>query len=1102
MPAQLPKIIPSHQMPATALSIPALVQPVSMNGQSVFQVRPLFFESPVATHRRYSEAITQFKGLMKRHFSHFSLYRQNAEQLLWFKIGPEVSLHHYNLDFSIGSHHVKGRFGVATFEWKGQIYACLPALENFLFIVSKNEAGKHEVRDAAEKVIRQLLRNLKRTEGNAFDVNQYYAIRKEFLTTVQLNVNVKDSDFVFEQDEKVNFMAAFSIQTDFHGGEELEKTAYDLCDKFPDELRRAYFQEALVQQIYDLVFRRSNTPLVLTGREGTGKHTIIEEVAWRYMHDRAKTDDPWKRHCFWHLNPNRIIAGMSIVGHWEKRFEAILEYVQKPNGRTEFPDKILIDNPVALLRIGKAAGSDLTLANVLKSYLEKRKVQLVLIATPEEWKIIQETDRGFSDLFQVIRLDEPNVPTALQIVLHNRRELEMRYDCTISVPAISQVFTIQRNYLKHKALPGSVMKMLTQLCAKYRRSAIDAPEVREEFRDFSGLQERIFDEQTLLEKDEMLDMLSHELVGQPMAVEALANAIHLVKAKLTDRNKPLASFLFIGPTGVGKTHAAKLLCKTILGNDEHLLRFDMNEYIDGGAIHRLIGDYNNPEGQLTGRVRYRPFSVVLLDEIEKAHPKIHDLLLQMLDDARLTDSLGRTVDFSNTIIVMTSNLGAREVKQQLGFQTAGKDDSAIYRKAVENFFRPELVNRIEQVVIFNPLEFSEIQKIAQLQIRELLQRDGFVRRTTIVNVSPEALDWVANRGFDPLMGGRALKRQIEKDLTLLSAEQLLRTTSDTPVILDILLVNDRLVPNITPLEFANPLHGQWLPHVPDDQHAMPYFKNLLKKIEKISDSVRRFEQKHAKRDTLIQVTGAQYDWKHHEFKNRVFDLKDAVLMKQLQWKERSIQMHPVLPFRLKRVYLSYIDDLGGKARKEALRDKFFQQEALMELREEYRHLSPQFDSFQTDYLVSFLDLAFLEIMLEGFLAEKTDKVTLKLESCVTNAGQEQIDFLLNLYSRLLTRMDILHQTDEQEQRISAEDFGLYKLLAGEEGIHLFYPVHNVPVPIRLTLLSAEKLPNREPGKVIRLYDGLESVTDLRTGYSNIANLTPDEFKLLIYGGQL
>ncbi len=767
-------------MPVTTLTIPTIVQPVQLNGQDVFHLRPLFFDSPVSTHRRYADAVSQFKGLMKRRFGGYQFRRPVAEQLLWFKFGYDVKLSHFNYDFSIGSHYVKGKFSVASFELQGNLFACLPALGNFMFIVPKDERGRHDLKTEAGKTIRDLLRKFKQSEGNDFDASQYYTPRREFLTVIRQEVSVKDGAFTFEEDGGMDIFAAFRNMKEFDGSEEIEKVGQDLCAKYPDELRRAWYQDALVQQLYDLVFRRGNTPTVIVGREGVGKHTIIEEVAYRYMESEDKPEEDWKRHYLWHVNPNRIIAGMSIVGYWERRFEAILKYVQKPQGRTNFPDKILIDNPVALLRIGKAAQSDLSLANVLKPYLEKRLVQVILLATPEEWKVIQESDRSFSDLFQVLRVPEPDLKTAIKITLQNRRLLELRTECNITVPAISQLFTIQRNYLKNRALPGSVMKLLTQLTAKYSRQTIDAPEVREEFKAFSGLQERIFDEQTTVSESEIRELLEHELVGQPKAVEALSQAIHLIKAKMTDRSRPLASFLFIGPTGVGKTHAAKLLCKTILGSEDHLLRFDMNEYIDEGALHRLIGDYYNPEGQLTGKVRYRPFSVILLDEIEKANTAIHDLLLQVLDDGRLTDNKGRTANFKNTIIIMTSNLASdrimevfedyEEMPDKRKFEVFDAAKAEVM-DALKMSLRPEFLNRIDEVVVFHPLQKNQMTQILDILMGEV--RDMLHKQELNLEVSKDAANILVEQGFDPQFGARPLKRTLQRELVNELAKYLL-----------------------------------------------------------------------------------------------------------------------------------------------------------------------------------------------------------------------------------------------------------------------------------------------------------------------------------------
>lgn len=1083
-------------MPTTTLNIPALIRPVEFDGRSEYHVRPLFLEHPVLTHRRFNDAVSMFKNEVKRAFGGYTFSRRSMEQLLWFKFSPEIELKHLDLEFSIGSNYIKGRFGVAVFECQGKYFGCIPTFNNFMFLLS-GKPEQHELEATVQRIAQKLLKKYRRSDGDEFDPKRFYSPKKEFLTHIQLDVNVKEPKFQFDEENLFDFLATIRQDTTFDGGEEIEKVAFELGQNYPDNLRRAHYLDQQSAYLYDLVFHRDHTPLALVGPEGVGRHTLFEEVVYQYLDTEAGQGHEWKRHYIWHLNPNRIIAGMSIVGQWQNRFESILNYIKSPMARQEYRDILLVDDPVAMLQVGKSAGSSLNLSTVLKSYLEERAFQFVLIATPEAWKVMQEADRSFTDLFQVVRVQEPSLSLSLKMVLQNRRWLEVEHECNFTVPAISQLFTIQRNFLKKKALPGSVMRMMIQLASKFSRQRIDAPQVREEFKAFSGLEERIFDEQVKLERDEIRETLERELVGQPEAVKALADTVHLIKAKLTDRNKPLASFLFIGPTGVGKTHAAKLLCKILLGSEDKLLRFDMNEFIDPGALHRLIGDERDPEGQLTGKLRYQPFGVLLLDEVEKAHASIHDLLLQVLDDARLTDSIGRTVDLSNTVIVMTSNLGAREAASKLGFGAEMMSDSPVYRKAVENFFRPELVNRIENITIFNPLEFSQIQRIAQLQIRELLQRDGFVRRTTIVNVSQEALDWVARRGFDSRMGGRALKRQIERDLTLLSAEQLIRTTSGTPLILDIRLENDRLVPAINPLKFCEIRNGDLLPELPDEHSSGRFFNQLLRQIGAMEQQMSGLESRR-RQQPLLGVDEASADWQYFDFKEKVAKLKEDIQFKQLRYKERRWQMTPVIPYRLKRIFLA--PEQTSRARKEALRDKFFQIEALEELREEYRHGSPEFDSTQTDFMVSYLDLTFLEVMLAGFLREKTDRLTLRFESAVTHSGEEEMAWLMEKYAALLDKIEIPYTLDTDEGILVAEGHNLFKLLRGEMGIHLFYLSHQVPVPIKLTVtLEGAKAPapNME---VIRIYDSMETMTDIRTGYSNTMNLTPDEFKLLIFGG--
>jgi ATP-dependent Clp protease ATP-binding subunit ClpC len=1092
-------------MPTVTINIPTLVKNVRIDNVEHYHLRPLFFNHPISTRRRFSAAETNYKTELKNYFQGYSFERANSHQLLWYMFNPEIVYKIYNFEFTVSKQFMEGSFGVASFELRGQTFIALPAFHNYMFIAKKDEFGGIDVREEAEGAIRYLLKGYRKEEKSSFDITRFFSDKKEFVKTITHEVRINNGSFGFEKTGDTSWFASFGGNTEFDGEMELERVGQNLNIRYPNELNRAHYQEELVAQLSKVIYQKENTPLVIVGENGVGKHTIIEEVVHRYESDfYKKTTRPRQR--IWHLNPNRVIAGMSIVGMWEKRFEAILKFVKKPFSNSALSDKILVDNPVALLRIGQSASNSLTLSNVLKSYLEKRSLQVILLATPEEWKVVQEQDRSFSDLFQVVRLHEPKLETAVKIVLEKRKALELENDVEINIQAIHQLFTIQRNYLKNKPLPGSVMKLLTQLATKYKFSTVDAQEVRDEFKAFSGLQERIFDEQSRLEKNEVRDVISQNLVGQKDAVDALANAVHLIKSKLTNKDKPLSSFLFIGPTGVGKTQGAKVLGQYLMGSEENLLRFDMNEYIDDSALDRLIGDYSNPEGQLTGKVRYRPFGIVLFDEIEKAHPKVHDLLLQVLDDGRLTDSLGRTVDFSNTIIIMTSNVGAREVSLQLGFATPSRDDSAIYRKALENKFRPEFINRIDQIVVFNPLSFEHIFNIARLQIKELLKRDGFVRRTTILNISQDALEWVAKRGFDEQMGGRALKRQIERDLTALSAEQLISTYSESPIIFDILLENGKLVPHIQPLEFVDPIDSDWLPVMPDENEGRRFYNRLLKAIERIEYSVSKHEssQEDDGGGGVIVVGGdggKGLDWQYYDFKDKMATVKEEVITIRLGFSERYFREAPAIPLRLKRGRILLRREEATKGTRENYKDQLFQKEALKELSEAYEFAPQQFDSLKTEFVNNFLNVAFLKIATKGFIRGKIDKISLKFESVIVGMGKDEVEFLMSLYEKLFARMDVTHEVKKAQKEITAEGHALLEMLQGEAGIHLFYKAHQNPLPIKLIITDKEAKRKKRPVfKVIRIYDGNNTLTDLRTGFTNDVHITADEFKLLLFGG--
>lgn len=1087
------------------LKFPVLVQNIEFEEKPHYHLRPLFLNHPVTSHQRFKLALNKLQKEIKHIFSGFTVSNYNVNYMEWFLFNPNCRYEQYPVDFTFAREHVKGNIGVVSFELKGMTCVLLPNLKQYVFIARADNEGKIDLGPQIEKAALRVFKEAKSIDGDVFDAENYLSNKKEFITELLVDVKINHSDFKFNANDDFWFFARLFGDTSFDGYEEVEKVGYSLHDLYPGELRRAYYMDDLVDKVYQIVYQKNNTALAIVGPEGVGRHTLIHETVYRYITDYYSKKGV--NEFVWHVDPTRVISGMSIVGMWQKRFEAIIEYLKNPSNNPKYSDKLMIDNPVALLRIGRSAQNHMTLSDVLKPYLEKRELQLILIASPEEWKVMQEKDRRFSDLFQVIRLKEPSMPLSAKIILRQRRVLESENDTKIRIQAINQLFTIQRNYLKNSALPGSIMKMLQRLAVKHQFDIVDAPEVREEFKAFSGLEERIFDSSQKLSGDEILRRINRELVGQHEAARALTDVIQIIKSKLADKTRPISSFMFVGPTGVGKTQAAKVLCKFLMGSSNQLIRFDMNEFIDAYASQRLIGDYYNPEGLLTGKVRYQPFGILLLDEIEKAHPDVHDLLLQVLDDGRLTDSLGRTVDFTNTIIIMTSNLGASEVSNTLGYSQTQQNISLIYRRAVEKFFRPEFINRVDKIVIFKPLQIEHILGIAQLQIKELLQRDGFVRRTTILNISPKALEWVARRGFDARMGGRALKRQIERDLTALSAEQLIKTPSDRPIIMDINLVDDQLQPKITTLDFVDPVEEEIIPSLPEAKKGKIFYNQLLRELEQLEHDLLQGEAESDNDAAPVMVFSGDHqnkedlNWQYFQFKARLNEMKENIRTIMLGFRDRYFKDAPAIPLRLKRGYLVSRKDPGTKGWRENFKDRLFQEEALKEISEGYNFASSLFDSFKTEFIDNYLDVKIVKLFAKGVMEERPNKSIIAFRSCITGLGNEEVDFLIEKYTTLLQKIEVNFTINRKQKFVLTEGYSVFELLQGEAGIHLFYIAHQNPLPIEVKVYEGNQL--HTPyfiKKVIRIYDGNSTLTDLRTGYSNAVNITPSELKILLFAG--
>src|SRR6185312_9196832 len=377
--------------------------------------------------------------------------------------------------------------------------------------------------------------------------------------------------------------------------------------------------------------------------------------------------------------------------------------------------------------------------------------------------------------------------------------------CRFGLEVVPTAYELYRRFSSDAAFPGKAAGFLRRLAirvAPWRNSEIGRSFALGEFQSASGLQIALIDERRTLERKNIVESLGNGLVGQEHVIEAFADIVLTLKARLNDPRRPLASFLMLGPTGVGKTQAAKIFSQYIFGSSERLLRFDMNEYVDGHRVARLTGTPEEPDGLLTAAIRRQPFSVVLFDEIEKAAPEVFDMLLAVLDEGRLTDSRGREEDFRQSVILLTSNLGVREASSKLGFNVesgSSEMNDAIYVSAAEKFFRPEFFNRLDRIIPFRTLERKHLEGIAWQLVRDMFARDGLQRRDGLLNISKDAMERLVQLGHHPQLGARALKRVIEREMAHPLGEKLAALRPGVPMLANFTCEGDGFAVNLRAL---------------------------------------------------------------------------------------------------------------------------------------------------------------------------------------------------------------------------------------------------------------------------------------------------------------
>ena len=590
-------------------------------------------------------------------------------------------------------------------------------------------------------------------------------------------------------------------------------------------------REKEIERIAQILSRRKKNNPILIGEPGVGKSAIAEGLALRIVEKRVSRALFGKR--IVSLDMTAVVAGTKYRGQFEERIRAILTEVKK------HPDVILfIDEIHTIVGAGSAAGS-MDAANMLKPALARGEIQCIGATTLDEYRKNIEKDGALERRFQKVLVEPTSPEETLQILRNIKDKYEEHHNVTYTDEALEACVRLTDRYVTDRYFPDKAIDAMDEagsrihlthvsvpreieeqerlieeaqqhkneairlqnfeLAASFRdrenqyteqlerlknewkeklkdnRETVDAPQIEEVVSMISGVPVQRMAQAEGVRLKGMKQALLSKVIGQDKAVETLVRSIQRSRVGLKDPNKPIGTFLFLGPTGVGKTHLAKELAKNMFGTTDAIIRIDMSEYMEKFTVSRLVGappGYVGYEegGQLTEKVRRHPYSIVLLDEIEKAHSDVFNMLLQVMDEGRLTDSLGRTVDFKNTIIIMTSNIGTRQLKEfgkGIGFtaQTGENEKehaNSVIRKALNKSFAPEFINRLDEIVTFDQLDIASLEKIIDIELAGLYKRIEGCGYHLLLD--QEAKRFVAEKGYDVQFGARPLKRSIQNHL--------------------------------------------------------------------------------------------------------------------------------------------------------------------------------------------------------------------------------------------------------------------------------------------------------------------------------------------------
>jgi MoxR-like ATPase len=581
-------------------------------------------------------------------------------------------------------------------------------------------------------------------------------------------------------------------------------------------------RKAELEQFSRALKTKFSRNVILTGPSGVGKTALVWELARQQKGRRIRGQ-------IWETTASTLIKELTVDSGWEDNMARLCKELSTSE------DILFVRNFLELFEVGKYIGNEVSMADFIRPFISRGEISVITECTDEEFSRIQLKSPNYTSYFQIIKLEEPQADLE-NIIVSKVKSIAGRRKISIDKEAIKETIRLNRRFTPYAGFPGKPIRFLESILLNQKAGniKIKGNQVISSFCEETGIPQFMIDAEIPMDVEKIKKLFNSNVFGQEVAVERISNLFASIKTALTRVGKPIASLLFVGPTGVGKTEMAKVLAEFMFGGRDKMLRFDMSEFSDPWSVLRLTGESYFRDGLLTSAVRREPFSVLLFDEIEKAHQNFYDLLLQILGEGRLTDSSGKLVNFCSTIIIMTSNIGAGSLQNNRIGWTQNDDFQGIgehFLNAARKHFRPELFNRIDQIIPFEPLTLKVVRSVVEREIRLLKNREGIKFRKMDLIFKDGVMDYLAEQGYNVKYGARNLQRYIREELIIPLAHQLNLIEFDDQLIIEVFIKNNKLAMKVD----ADPLGLELLFEELDKINYTDHSSDLRRQLSRLMD---------------------------------------------------------------------------------------------------------------------------------------------------------------------------------------------------------------------------------------------------------------------------